>query len=193
MSSPITASISIHTQVKLRICDKGPFGDVGNLIARAHTDGCGRALASPSRGDAGEFARPSPSGGIAPDCRMNLAPDSVEHSHGDRAGRPGHVGDKFERAHAASRVGAQFSNNIRRAVKILDSVLHFRDPRAPSILVEGSVANLLLRCALPRTSTAAGPNWRPPRDKKRGPPAVRGRYAPHYRRSSPANSFLKTA
>ena len=68
---------------------------------------------------------------------MNLAPNSVEHSHGDRAGRPGHVGDKFERAHAASRVGAQFSNNIRRAVKILDSVLHFRDPRAPSILVEG--------------------------------------------------------
>jgi len=45
-------------------------------------------------------------------------------------GRPGRVGDKFERAHAASRVGAQFSNDIRRTVKILDSVLHFRDPRA---------------------------------------------------------------
>jgi len=61
---------------------------------------------------------------------MNLAPVSVEHSHGDCAGRPGHVGHKFKRAHAASRVGAQFSNNIRGTVKILDSVLHFRDPRA---------------------------------------------------------------
>jgi len=61
---------------------------------------------------------------------MNLAPVSVEHSHGDCAGHPGHVRDKFERAHAASRVGAQFPNDIRQTVKILDSVLHFRDPRA---------------------------------------------------------------
>jgi hypothetical protein len=59
---------------------------------------------------------------LAFDCGMNLAPVSVEHSHGDCAGHPGQVGDKFERAHAASRVGAQFSNDIRRTVKILDSV-----------------------------------------------------------------------
>ena len=61
---------------------------------------------------------------------MNLAPVSVEHSYGDCVGRPGHVGDKFERARSASRVGAQFPNDIRGIVKILDSVLHFRDPRA---------------------------------------------------------------
>jgi hypothetical protein len=44
--------------------------------------------------------------------------------------------DKFERAHAASRVCAQFPNDIRRTVKILDSVLHFRDPRAPGRVIE---------------------------------------------------------
>src|SRR3984957_11787620 len=47
---------------------------------------------------------------LAFDCGMNLALVSVEHSHGDCAGRPGQVGDKFERAHAASRVSAQFPN-----------------------------------------------------------------------------------
>jgi len=78
---------------------------------------------------------------LAFDCGMNLAPVSVEHSHGDCARRPRHVGDKFERAHAASRVGAQFPNDIRRTVKILDSVLHFRSSRS-SILVHRSVATL---------------------------------------------------
>jgi hypothetical protein len=59
------------------------------------------------------------------------------------------------------------------------------------ILVDGSVATLLLRCALPRTSTAASPDWRAPRDKNCGPPAVRGRYAPRYCGSSPANPFIE--
>jgi hypothetical protein len=57
------------------------------------------------------------------------------------------------------------------------------------ILVDGSAATLLLRCALPRTSTAASPDWRAPRN--RGPPAVRGRYAPRYRGSWPANPFIE--
>ena len=122
---------------------------------------------------------------------MNLAPVSVEHSHGDCAGCPGHVGDKFERAHAASRVGTQFSNDIRRTVKILDSELHFRDPRAQASWSMGRWLPFLLRCALPRTSTAASPDWRAPRDKNRGPPAVRGRYAPRYRRSLPAKPAIE--
>ena len=108
---------------------------------------------------------------------MNLAPVSVEHSHGDCAGGPGQVGDKFERAHAASRVGAQFSNDIRRTVKILDSVLHFRDPRAQA---SWSMDRWLPSCC------AAHCRERAPRpvliggrrgDKNCGPPAVRGRYA----------------
>jgi len=124
---------------------------------------------------------------------MNLAPVSVEHSHGDCAGGPGQVGDKFERAHAASRVGAQFSNDIRRTVKILDSVLHFRDPRAQA---SWSMDRWLPSCC------AAHCRERAPRpvliggrrgDKNCGRPAVRGRYAPCYRRSSPANRFLKVA
>ena len=45
-------------------------------------------------------------------------------------------------------------------------------------------------CALPRTSTAASPDWRAPRDKNRGPPA-RDRYAPSYRRSSPAKPVIE--
>jgi len=122
---------------------------------------------------------------------MNLAPVSVEHSHGDCAGRPGQVGDKFERAHAASRVGAQFSNDIRRTVKILDSVLHFRDPRAQA---SWSMDRWLPSCC------AAHCRERAPRpvliggrrgDKNCGPPAVRGRYAPRYRRSSPAKPVIE--
>src|ERR1700722_9913919 len=100
---------------------------------------------------------------------MNLAPVSVEHSHGDCAGGPGQGGDKVERAHAASRVGAQFSNDIRRTVKILDSVLHFRDPRAQA---SWSMDRWLPSCCAAAALRIAIGGRR--RDKNCGPPAVRG-------------------
>src|SRR5271166_4341464 len=115
---------------------------------------------------------------------MNLAPVSVEHSHGDCAGHPGHVRDKFERAHAASRVGAQFPNDIAKPSRywIRYCTLEILALKHPGRWI-GGYTPAALRIAV-KTSTAASPDWRPPRDENNcRPPAVRGRCAPSYRRS----------
>jgi hypothetical protein len=64
---------------------------------------------------------------------MNLASIGVEYAHGDGGRRPIRIDNKLDRTRNVSCVGAPFTEDLRRSVQELYSVLHSQRSAASSL------------------------------------------------------------